>query len=346
MKIEAWWFETKQKEREILQPAFFTPKTHYGIYAELNKIEFPVVISVSAYVQTSEIYSQKLVIENSSESNDRYEIECFNNAIIFKGFVNDVFKSPDEMVIRINTGKQEYIQTIHCEYVQLHGKISDFNNVPFSAAILLYRVAFDGKMSCMGAWSNKNGEYSVVVPKGTYNAFYVDDESYGKTSLENWSWHMIVDKDEEHNFKIGNGEVYSLSLWPNNGGSSTLYLYFRPMILPSIKSEEYEIDMNGQKRSVTDISPELELCDLRVMLNGINLEIISLQKIYETSNNYTMPAYIIQTKRWVDNLSTIGKQTVIVEYDTNRRLGSLNYIAQSQGRMQFFYKDVYGLTLM
>ena len=47
-----------------------------------------------------------------------------------------------------------------------------------------------------------------------------------KSSLENWSWKMCVDRDEIHNFKIGTGEVYGLSVREDTGGGNFLFMYF------------------------------------------------------------------------------------------------------------------------
>jgi len=155
---------------------------------------------------------------------------------------------------------------------------------------------------------------------------------------------MIVDQDEIHDFKVGTGEIYSLCVWANNGGSGTLFIYFRPMILH--KSEKYQVEINSNKFDVNDISPELKLEDIFVTMNGHELKKLSLQKIYETGNGYTMPAYILQVKRYPEekkDYSTLGKQTLIVEYDTIDEKG---FIAQSQGRTQFFYSNAYAYSLM
>ncbi|MDE7210243.1 MAG: hypothetical protein K2O03_02210 [Lachnospiraceae bacterium] len=342
MKIEAWWFENKQKPEDILQPEW-SPRTHFGIYAEIEDIVCPFTLCVTAKTGDLLLYKKEFVLESGEQTGDSYESACYDGGLNFTGFAEDVTGLPEEMFIEIKMPGKTYRERIACEYARLYGKITDFDGNPFPAPVMLARIGFAGG-SGMGVWSNQGGEYSIVVPKGCYNTFYVDDNSYGVSTLENWSWHMIVDRDEEHNFKVGNGEVYSLSLWSNNGGSSTQFFWFRPMILPSIKKKEYEIELGGEKRNVTDISPELKAEDITVTRNGVALEVISLQKIYETGNSYTMPSYIVQTKR--DNgLPTTGKQTVILEYDTAKRGGEQDYIARSQGRCQFYYKDMTALSL-
>lgn len=345
MEIDAWWFENKQKDSEILQPEFCTPKTHLGIYAEMSEITFPFNISVSAKKDNCKIYCGEFKIDQKKEITDFFEIMCDNRAFLFKSIIGDVTGLPDEITVGITIGEKRYKKTVKCEYADIHGKITDFEGNPYPAVVRFSRISFDSEYACMAVWSDKNGEYSVIVPKGCYNMFYVCDGSYGKTVLESWSWHMIVDRDEEHDFKIGNGEVYSLSAWCNNGGGKTMFFWFRPMILPSVKKSEYETEINGIKRKVYDISPELELCDINVMLNGSRLNTISLQKIYETGKDYTMPSYIIQTERPDNASETIEKQTVIVEYNNSDRKEQASYTCQSQGRTQFYFKDFFALTL-
>lgn len=343
MKLDAWWFENKQRPEEILQPDWATPKTHFGIYAETEKITFPLTLSVTAKSGGSVFYEREFQIHGPKEEQETYTAECSENVLIFKCAVADVAGLPEEIFAAVKTPEWEAKERVSCEYARLHGKMTDFDGNPFPAAFLLSRIGFSEE-PYMCVWGNQNGEYSVVVPKGCYNTFYVDDDSYGKTSLENWGWHMMVDRDEEFDFKIGNGEVYSLCAWANNGGAGTLFFWFRPMILPSIKKEEYEITLGGEKRNVTDIAPELLAEDLTVTLNGEPLQVISLQKVYETSTDYTMPAYIVQTKRY-NGTPTLGKQTVVLEYDTAKRGDGQAFIARSQGRCQFFYKDSSALSM-
>ncbi len=218
-------------------------------------------------------------------------MECSEYSINLKCTVKEAAGLPGDILVKIKSQEWEYQEQVTCAYARLHGRITDFDGNPFPAPLLLSRIGF-ADAPYMGVWSDRNGEYSVVVPTGCYNAFYVDDNSYGKSTLENWSWHMIVDRDEEHNFKVGNGEVYSLT----------------------------------------------------VILNGKPLPVVSLQKIYETCPDYTMPSYLVQTERY-NGTPTVGKQTVIVEYDTAKRGGGQSYIARSQGRCQYFYKDSSGLVL-
>lgn len=340
MKIYAWWFENKQDASEVLQPEIFVPKTCFGVYAELDKIEYPFTVKVIAELNGKQLYNSDFTIKSGNEAYETYDVRCTDSTFTIKALAENISGLPDKISVEIDNGGNHYAETVKCEYARLYGKITDFDGKPFPALVQMQRVGFDKDIS-IGVWSDKNGEYSAVVPKGCYNSFFIDDESYGKTSLESWCWHMLIDGDEEINFKIGNGEVYSLSVWCNNGGGQTLFFYFRPMILG--KKSEYEVEINGQSRMVNDISPELEAEDITVTLNGRKLKIISLQRVYETTENSVMPAYIMQTERLS---GAVGKQTAVVEYNTAKRSAELGYTAQSQGRVQFYFRNSFGLTLM
>ena len=344
MKIDAWWFENKQTENEILQPELGFPKTQLGIYAELDELSYPFRIIASAKKENDEIYNREFEIVQG-ETSEAFEITCGDCGFLFKSVTEEIKGLPDEIEVKIIMGGKEYSETIKCEYAQLHGKITDFDGKPYPAVVAFRRIAFGTDYAEMAVWSNNEGEYSVIIPKGLYNNFFVCDHGYGQTVLENWSWNMLVDRDEEHNFKIGNGEVYSLSPWCNNGGGRTMFFWFRPMILPSIKNNNYEAEINGKKRTVNDISPELDISDISVTLNGKALKVISLQSIYETGTDYAMPAYILQTERPGKASEVVGKQTVIVEYNNSERKDKVGYLAQSQGRTQFYFNDFFALAL-
>lgn len=339
--FDAWWFNNTQQNSDVLQPEFFTPKTHFGVYAELGELNFPFTLIFSARNENDSIlYSKEFYIDNSENYVD-FEIELKQKEGTFKlkSLSETLPELPSYIDIEYKDDKKEYKDTITCSYSRLHGRITDFSGKAFRAPLLMYRIGFD-KNAYMGIWSKNDGEFSVIVPNGTYNAFFIDDDSYGETTLECWGWHMIVDRDERFEFKIGNGEVYSLHAWPSNGGLSTLFIYFRPMILPSLKKAEYELNINDRKFNIIDIAPELYIEDINIWINGICGEILSLQKIYETEQDDTgllgLPGYVVQIRK---NHTTTGKQTIILEYDTHeRKRNDKNVIlAQSQGYLQYFY---------
>ena len=334
MIIQAWWFENKQKEEEILQPAWFYPKTHCGIYAEFQNPELPFCVVVQAFEKEQKIFEK--VVDIVNEESAEYDLLIKNDAVLIKIFADHVTGLPDTVRITIKIKDQVYEKRIRCKYSHIQGTITDFNGNPFPAAVVFMRKAFGGKRAYIGAWTDKEGRYSVIVPNGFYCAFYAEDNSYKVSTLENWSWRMCVDRDETLNFKIGTGEVYALSVREDFGGGNFLILYFRPMILPQIKMQEYKITLNGTDKKVTDIQPDLDKKDLKVLIDDKKAKVLSLQKIYETGirdgKEYVLIAYIAQIEK---PLLERGKHTVIVEYQTDGK-----YKTQSQGRTHYFVGDL------
>jgi hypothetical protein len=127
--------------------------------------------------------------------------------------------------------------------------------------------------------------------------------------------------------------------WVSNGGINTMFIFFRPMIIG--RDGAFETTIGGRTFKGKDICPDLELEDIRVTLNGCPAQLISLQRIYETGlNGGAMPAYIAQIKKWVDGSLTVGKQTLILEYDNRKRIVNNDISpAQSQGLIQFYFSD-------
>ncbi|UCC40196.1 MAG: hypothetical protein JSV96_01700 [Candidatus Aminicenantes bacterium] len=102
---------------------------------------------------------------------------------------------------------------------------------------------------------------------------------------------------------------------------------------------------NKQKgQIVNNLSPDLEVEDLKVKINSEEAEIISLQKYFETGGSDSgFKAYIIQVRRtragdfW-------GKQTITVEYDKIVEIDGKEVRATSMGCFQF-YLNFKGLSI-
>ena len=191
----------------------------------------------------------------------------------------------------------------------------------------------DGFDDACGVWSDGQGYYEVDLPERTYNAFYVNDGNYKSTTLEAWSWHMIMDEDQELDYKVGTGEVYDLQVWPNNGGFSTFHVSFRPMVLDMDPETRHTLKINDKEFNYINISPELEIKDLNITINGERLAVISLQKYFVTGKDVAMPAYLVQMPRLNP---TFGKQTIRVEYDKTITKDGKEILQNSMGYFQFY----------
>ncbi|MCL2171427.1 MAG: hypothetical protein FWB71_04680 [Defluviitaleaceae bacterium] len=338
--LKAYWFNNFQPADKILQPDFFAPRTVIHMLAQLPEITYPIEINISAEIAGAACFDKKYTINSRNENLDFY-IRIDNNTIHLCDHPEALPQNPERIIIAVNTPLHKDFATIDCEYATICGRTTDFSGKAFPAAIIYHMHTFDPAQMGMGVWSDLDGEYSISLPKGDYNAVFVDDKTYGQTTLEAWGWKMLVDGDEEHNFKIGNGEVYGMDVWANNGGFRSLFIYFRPMILSyCLAGISCPVEINGKSFNLINASPEISLDDINVTLNGNSLDKISLQKIQETGQDGSaVDGYILQTAR-PDLVS--GKQTLILEYDFIDAEGKS---AQGQGRIQFHFSNPYGLAV-
>ena len=332
--IKAFWFNNRLEASSILQPEFFTPKTHFRVHAALPNATAPAEVTVSAICNGIAAFENTYTVEELGPG----------GAIDLRKPADTLVSDPERLDIKILTGGKSYTESIRCEYAVISGKVTDFDGAPFPAAVIFNMDSFEGFENGLGVWSDRDGNYSIRLPKGEYNSVYVDDNSYGKTSLEAWCWKMIIDRDESHDFKIGNGEVYSMDVWANNGGPPSLFVYFRPMVLSyTVQAMALEnkpqITVSGKQYSLLELSPDIDMESVSAEINGRKVANISLQKIYETPpEGDALPAYILQCERPPGT----GKQTMVLEYNFKDSKGDK---AQSQGRTQFHYTNMLGLAV-
>lgn len=327
MKIDAWWFENNQPINEILQPKWFTPRTHFSVYLENDKFVFPLKLSIIAKQNDTVLFLAEYAI-NDLQDTEEYEIMQKGNAILFKGFAEHIKGLPNSLAISIINNQYECKTLIPLTYATISGKTTDFQGKPFPSAVVFQRKLFGGKTPSIGVWSDINGQYSVTIPTGKYGSFYVDDNSYNITTLENWSWNMDVSGNETHDFKIGNAEVYNLFVTEEN---DNLIITFRPMVLPTIKKIEKIIDIKGEKYLLFDIQPNIIQQDLTVLINGDKIPIVSVESDYERIINIDNKIALIIYKVKIKKPKILKKNSLLIlEYQTNGQ-----YKTCSQGRTCF-----------
>ena len=352
MKVDTWFFLNTQTSKQILQPEFKMPRTHLGIFLEDDKISYPIDISFSVYKNDCTVVRDKLIISCTEEVNEKFEVKYEDSYLQILYFCDDITEYPDKVETTVKGQTGEFVYSQLCEYHNICGQITDFDGNPFPAVVCFYRHGFDGYIS---VWSDINGNYSVKVPAGRYNAVFCDDNSYNKTTLENWCWNMHVDRDEQHDLKVGNGEVYSLTLWTVNGGLPLLMFYFRPMMLGDI------VEKSLGDRKLLGWNFNLSKDCITVYIDGEKVKNYGLQRIFENSEKISMPAYIVQTEK--PKIKT-GKHTAIVEFktylNTNEiavEVKNVNHliktsaiddfiICEAQARVQFYYTDGVGTHIV
>jgi hypothetical protein len=333
--VLAYWYNCKS------DTAVFAGINHKSLLHSSFQIYGPFVAD-SFYVK-AEIFLPGGIkaFENSylakkDIKNEEYSVSVVNDYFLLISAVPQLDSNPDKIKITISApGEQILGKMVYCKYHKLYGHMYDFRGNPLRAFIMIYPDAFQ---DACGVWSDSDGYYEIYLPERTYNCFYVNDGNYKLSTLEAWAWHMIMDQDQELDFKIGTGEVYNLNAWSNNGGFGSIFISFRPMVLS--KDTSYIQEINNKEFKFLDISPDLDIKDITVAINGKQTEIYSMQKYFETGKDRAMPAYLIQVRR----LSPcFGKQTIRVEYDKTIKKDGKEIFQNSMGYFQF-YVNFFGLS--
>lgn len=280
-------------------------KSYIQVYGRIPDDSF--YVNVKAFTTNNLLFERSYFI-NKSFKNDSISIEY--NELFFKitQTVKPKLANPTSIYVEIKSQNKSNSRTINCKYHTVNGQITDFEGNPKKGFILVHPDAFEMDF---GVWSDGNGYYQILLPERTYNCFYVNDSFYKVKTLETWSWHMIVDSDRRLNFKIGTGEIYNMNVWVNDGGNSSYFISFRPMVLfPGEKN--YNKVISDSNFEIIDMFPELRKSDFKIKINDNTTEIYSVQIFYETGIKTALPSYLLQVKKLAPR---IGKQTIQLEFN-------------------------------
>ncbi|MCE5347533.1 MAG: hypothetical protein LLG13_14785 [Bacteroidales bacterium] len=336
-------FKTEDKQSSILaywyncKPDSVTLATlNETFYFQSTLQLYGPVISDSFYVKVEVFlpdgimaYTNNFLIRKDAPVKN-YQVDVINNYFRIMSSVDQLSKDPDKIKVTIYSSDRHLEKWIFCKYHKIYGHMTDFSGNPLRSFISVKPDAFE---DVNAVWSNADGYYEISLPERTYNNFYVNDGNYRSTTLEAWSWHMIVDEDQEIDYKIGTGEVYNLTVWPNNGGYNSLLLSFRPMVLGDRSKTKSKQIINDKEFNLNNIAPELDIKDMNITINGKQAEIYSIQKYFETGQNISMCAYLVQIRRLEP---TFGKQTIRVEYNKTVEQAGKKIFQNSMGYFQLY----------
>jgi len=191
--------------------------------------------------------------------------------------------------------------------VRIHGQVTDFNGIAIdSVTIMLKNKNFENLYETV---SDKNGNYSLTVLKNSYYCFYaIRLVDYAKTKLEYWAWNIPAFHDLEINPKYERMEVYIMNAFePQVSPHETYMVYFRPMSLTKSHKFEGKRSIKEVERTATaekslmDIAPEsITAEELTVHINGLESEVVGINKIKEYARGAYLYGYLIQIKKPVD----------------------------------------------
>jgi hypothetical protein len=201
--------------------------------------------------------------------------------------------NPERIIVAIESVNGRRSKDILCRYHRISGRVTESVGPAHKAYVIICPDAF---FEFIGKYTDDKGDYEIELPERTYNALAASTNLYGISQTESWAWHVINDCDQTLNFRIGNSELYNLNAWTSNGGDSTYFISFRPMVIEWVVSQGAEpVQISQKEFSRIATAPELEISDMKVTVNGRSLSIVSLQKFYETGyTQYAFPHYILQ----------------------------------------------------
>ncbi len=331
MKIfDAWYFKNEQYSNQVLQPNFFSPISHLAFLYSHTDIDVQL-FHIECYSENLILYSKDIDI---TETDIDFEITSDTIKTLIK-IPLELKQNPSKIIISYNQNDISIKWEKLCTYAKISGKVTNFSGEFFPSAIVMYRYGFDkGKIS-IGCWTDNQGEYTITIPCGTYNAIYCDDNSYGKKSLECWGWNIFVEEDRIFNFSIGNGEVYSINIFTDNGGMNNLFIVFRPM---SLIKKESTVFINNKEYNYVEVCPELESENIKILLNGKQCSITSLQKFYNTSSDgIAIANYIAQIEKQISDIPT-SNQILELSFSV---IDENDNLIQGKAFTEFQFKDIF-----
>lgn len=209
---------------------------------------------------------------------------------------------PDRMVCRWPEGSFE----TPCRYHRIYGDCRTPGGDAYLTPIYFCRSGWAD--SAVVVHTDDNGHYDALIPEGTYRSVIAINHTYATGSLENWSWHMMIDRDEELDFTVGDTEIYSLDLTVSQSMGGCI-VFFRPMMLSQVAEHSNisgPVELCGKQFGLIDITVPLTPADLELELNGNPLGIMNMQQVYEAIGETAMPAYIL----FCEPAKMVGRQTL------------------------------------
>lgn len=129
--------------------------------------------------------------------------------------------------------------------------------------------------------SDENGCFELIVPDGVY-PFLVAVRDYAEKYLEYWAHNVPAYGEICFDIHIDTLELYGINAFIIQGAARALSVYFRPMSLDKFQKKE------------ADISPDFDNAGICAMVNGIQAEVLVVNKVQEYIGQGFLTAYLIQ----------------------------------------------------
>src|SRR6056297_354831 len=172
--------------------------------------------------------------------------------------------------------------------VKISGYLSNFNNKKLNKGDI-YLLDDDFEIVCQSQ-TNSDGFYTMEVKQDQYMGI-AGVKDYGVNYLECWAWNVPAFSDLEINMRIDKLEVYALNAFVPQGGYPQIIIYFRPMSLTRDKINKENSNDNSS------IAPKLDLNSIEVMVNDLNVKILSLNEVNEYTPEDKPESYLVSVEK-------------------------------------------------
>lgn len=194
-------------------------------------------------------------------------------------------------------------------YYTISGKVTDFNGHPLdSVTIRLKNKSFENIYETL---SDNDGKYSLKVKEGDYYCLYaIKLPEYRVNKLEYWTWNVPVHRDITINPQYDQIEIYGINVFePQVTPHETYMIYFRPMSLlktlqfaaeQEVNKKEFETAKQTESliksaEKLINMSPDsISAEELTIEINGVESEIVGINKITEYARGFKMYGYCVQ----------------------------------------------------
>ncbi|WP_029904614.1 carboxypeptidase-like regulatory domain-containing protein [Prevotella sp. 10(H)] len=174
------------------------------------------------------------------------------------------------------------------ETITISGRVTDFDGNPIDSSIV--KLNYPDFSTAYETYTDKDGYYTLKgVKKGKYTSlFAMRFKEYPRSNgvpekdmrLEFWGWNIIADRDLTINPRYHKLETYGTTVFQEFGGSSGLFVYFRPMSVTKYISYSKEVYLNkAEAERQVDISIAPENLDVKVFADEEPLKINSIKRV-------------------------------------------------------------------
>ena len=193
-----------------------------------------------------------------------------------------LLEPPNEARVTVETTSMVKNVSKKLPWVQLSGRVEDFDGAPLSGAIVClgkrigWTEKFDGGLVTTG----EDGSYEFYVSEGLYRKNWAITEDILTDTLENYFFELSLEEDTVLDFRIDQLEVAYLAVTPVDDdrmfAMRFIFWKINTSCLPF-----YEAVARGESVDLSDprFIPRLKRDEVEVLVDGVPVEIIAFESV-------------------------------------------------------------------